>query len=120
MNALVVEPLPVPLRRDDTGAIRVGSSRVSLESVVRTFQNDATPEEIVHAYPTLSLPDVYAVLAWCLTHEDEVERYLEQEEEEAKSIRRKIEAAQPPRHGLRETLLARAKVREPHRDSSGE
>lgn len=33
-----------PLRREASGAIRVGASRVLLELVIRAFQDGATPE----------------------------------------------------------------------------
>lgn len=39
--------LPVPLRREDTGAIRVGGSRVLLELVIRASQDGKTPEATV-------------------------------------------------------------------------
>jgi uncharacterized protein (DUF433 family) len=51
-----------PLNEDASGALRVGSSRVLLEIVVRAFQDGATPETIVQRYSTLELADVYAVL----------------------------------------------------------
>jgi uncharacterized protein (DUF433 family) len=37
---------------------------VLLELVVREFRRGATPEQIVQAYDTLDLRDVYAVLAY--------------------------------------------------------
>jgi hypothetical protein len=38
-----------PLAEDASGALRVGSSRVLMELVVRAFQDGATPETIVQA-----------------------------------------------------------------------
>ena len=43
-----------PLRVDETGAIRVGQSRVLLELVIRAFQNGASPESIVSSYSNRS------------------------------------------------------------------
>jgi uncharacterized protein (DUF433 family) len=104
---MTIEPLPVPLREDETGAIRVGGTRVLLELVVRAFEDGATPETIVQRYETLKLADVYAVIGYCLTHKKEVAEYLAEREAQAAEVRRKIEASQPPRPGFREVLLAR-------------
>src|SRR5207248_189747 len=72
MIELPTEPIPVPLRRDDRGGYRVGTSRVSLDTVVGEFEGGADPEGIARAYPTLQLADVYAVIAYYLRHKDAV------------------------------------------------
>lgn len=122
MNTVDFEPLSVtvPLYEDPPGVLRVGDSRVLLELVIQEFRNGAVPEEIVQAYDTLELSDVYAVLAWCLAHEDEVERYMRQCDEDAEAVRRDIETARPKRRNLREMLLARSREKEKCRASSGE
>lgn len=43
---LILKSEKPPLREDETGAIRVGNSRVLLEIVIRAFQNGASPESI--------------------------------------------------------------------------
>ena len=53
----------MPLQTDADGVIRVGGTRVTLETVVEAFQQGATAEEIVQQYPSLALAEVYAVLA---------------------------------------------------------
>ncbi|HEV8061993.1 MAG TPA: DUF433 domain-containing protein [Gemmataceae bacterium] len=112
MTTFSLEPIAVPLRRDSTGGIRVGDTGVLLEIVLRAFRRGAAPEAIVAAYETLNLRDVYAVLAYCLDHEKEMDDYLRQCNEEEEAIRRKIEAAQPPDPKLRDVLLARARAKE--------
>ncbi|HEV3260924.1 MAG TPA: DUF433 domain-containing protein [Gemmataceae bacterium] len=107
MTTLVIEPQPVPLRQDDTGAIRVGSTRVLLELLIRAFQDGASPESIVQRYETLKLADVYAVISYYLTHQQEIEEYLRQREELADQVRRKIEAGQVSRPDFAEELRAR-------------
>ena len=77
-----------------TGALRVGDSRVLLEIVVRAFQDGATPETIVQRYSTLALPDVYAVLAYYLRHPGEVDEYLARREEKAEEVQQRIESQQ--------------------------
>jgi len=106
------EPIPVPLREDAHGAIRIGETRVLLDLVIQEFQNGATPEEIVESYNALDLADVYAVIGYYLRHQEEVAAYLRRREQEARAVREMIEAAQPPRSHLRAAILARARARE--------
>lgn len=89
---LSLESEPLPLRRDEHGAIRVGKTRVLLEMVIGAYQQGYNPEEIVEQFTTLQLADVYAVIAYYLNHKDEVNAYLQQVEEEAVQIRQKLEA----------------------------
>ena len=90
-------PPPVPLRRCDGDhlgvAYRVGSSRVSLDTVIHEFNDGADPEGIVSAYPTVELADVYAVIAYYLRHKGAVEEYLRKREAEAAELRQEIEGA---------------------------
>jgi len=59
---LAVRTDPVPLRTDEHGVVRVGTSQVLLDVVIREFNNGADPESLVYGYSTLDLADVYAVL----------------------------------------------------------
>ena len=83
-----------PLCEDAGGGLRVGSSRVLLEFVVRAFQDGATPEAIVQRYATMSLPDVYSVVAYYLRHREHVEAYLASRDVLAEEVRQKIEGQQ--------------------------
>jgi uncharacterized protein (DUF433 family) len=69
------------------GAVRVGKSRISLDLVVKQYDNGMTPEDMVRAYDTLELADLYAVIAYDLRHRDEVRAYLERREEQARALR---------------------------------
>lgn len=64
--ATVVER--VPLAKSDDGVIRVGGTRVTLETVVTAFDAGSTPEEIAQDYATLKLDDIYAVITYYLRH----------------------------------------------------
>ena len=99
-----------PLAEDASGALRIGSSRVLLEIVVRAFQDGATPETIVQRYSTLGLPDVYAVLAYYLRHPNEVEQYLAQREQKAEQVRQRIESQQGDLSEIRARLLTRRRA----------
>ncbi len=76
-----------PLREVEGGAVRVGKTRISLDLVVEEYQNGMTPEDMVGAYDTLALADVYAVIAYYLRHRDEVETYMRRRAEEAEALR---------------------------------
>src|SRR2546423_14390040 len=67
---------PPPLKRDESGVIRVNGTRIPLEAIVWRFQQGATPEEIVDVFPVLKLPDVYATINFCYQHEAEVRAYV--------------------------------------------
>lgn len=104
--ALIVNKQTVPLREDADGRMRVGETRVPLETVVGSFKDGAVPEEIVLAYPTLTLTEVYQVVAFYLANQREVETYLEERERLAEQVQRKVES-RFSKAGLRERLLAR-------------
>src|SRR5439155_26123683 len=93
-------------------AIRVGGTRILLDLVIHEFQQGATPEGTVDAYDALTLPDVYVVLGYYLHNPTPIDDYLRRREQEAEAVRRRIEAAQPPRPNLRAMLLARLQARE--------
>ena len=114
---LTLEAIPVPLRDDGQGGLRVGQTRVSLESVWHLHQQGASPADIVRAFDTLQLADVHAVLAWALRHSDDVHAYLKRRDEEAARVRRQLEEAglTPTREQsarLKEKLLARRQERQ--------
>src|SRR5438046_2229673 len=96
--------IPVPLREEADGSLRVGQSRVLLELLIHAFEDGKTPESIVYAYSTLSLPDVYAVIAYYLANREAVENYLARREREAVEIRAKIEASQRDLGELRQRI----------------
>ena len=96
-----------PLREDASGALRVGKSRVLLDLVIRAFQDGATPETIVQQYSTVSLIDVYAVIAYYLRHPREVQDYLAARDQSAMETRKRIEASQGDLGDIRARLLAR-------------
>ena len=59
-----IAPTQIPLNVSPDGVIRVGQTRVTLDTVVEAFADGATAEEIVQQYPTLKLADVYLVLGY--------------------------------------------------------
>ena len=95
-----------PLAKDAEGVIRVGGTRVSLDSVVCAFLDGSTPEEIVQQYPSLELADTYAAVTYYLNHRKEVEAYLNERKTQREQIRSEVEARFDPQ-GIRDRLLSR-------------
>jgi uncharacterized protein (DUF433 family) len=60
---ILAETQAVPMKADRNGVIRIGGSRVRLDTVIYAFNEGYTAEEIVSQYPVLRLADVYAVIA---------------------------------------------------------
>jgi uncharacterized protein (DUF433 family) len=66
---------------DGDGVIRVGKTRVMLESVIAAFRLGHSPETIRAQYPSLTLEEVYGAVTWCLAHPVEVEEYLHKQDQ---------------------------------------
>ena len=104
--SLTLEAQPLPMQECPDGVVRIGGTRVTLDLVIGAYRRGATPVEIVQAYDTLRLQDVYAVLSYYHGHPDEVDQYLREREMAAEQVRRENERRFPPA-GVRERLLAR-------------
>jgi uncharacterized protein (DUF433 family) len=96
----------VPLTTDADGVVRVGGTRVTLDTLVAAFLDGATAEEIAYQYPSLQLADVYSVLGYYLHRRAEVDSYLADRLQQAVQVRQQNEARHNPA-GVRERLLAR-------------
>src|SRR4051794_31124230 len=106
----LAEPLPLhaelpPLRVDEGGAVRVANTRISLDLVVEQYENGMAPEDLVRAYDSLALADVYAVIAYYLRHREVVGAYLKRRADEAEALRARIETERP--RVTRDELLTR-------------
>lgn len=86
------ETISVPLTVTEHGTIRVKGSRVSLDSIVHHFNLGATAEQIAQSFPSLSLGNIYAAIAYYLAHQEAVEEYLKQQEAEADDLRQQMES----------------------------
>ena len=96
----------MPLEFDKSGVIRVGGTRVTLDTIIYCFHEGATAEEISHQYPSLNLADIYFILGYYLKNRPEVDSYISERECAAKKIRRQNESRFKP-YGIRDRLLAR-------------
>ena len=98
----------VPLSEREDGSIHLTRSRVTLDTLVACYQQGDSAEEIAEAYPSLTLGQIYGVIAYYLERQDSVHDYLRRRETSAKEIRAGIES-EFPTTGLRARLLARRK-----------
>src|ERR1039457_2801074 len=94
-----------PLTEAD-GVIRIGKTRVTLDTVIAEFHEGATAEEITQQYPALMLGDVYSVIGYYLQHRAVIDNYLHEGEQEANRVRQENEARFDPA-GVRARLLSR-------------
>ncbi len=101
---------PVPLERLEDGTIRIRGTRVPMDTVIYSFRQGFTAEEIAQQFPSLELVDIYGVIGFYLRHQPDVERYIEEREAQAAAIRQSNEKRFPP-NGIRERLLARRNER---------
>ncbi len=118
---LDLAPQPVPLTRLPDGTLRVTGTRISLDLVIESYKDGASPETIIQWFDSLVLADVFAVISYYLKHTDEVEVYLRAREIEADALQRQIEAEMPIPAELRQRILdARARMEAAKNGASGE
>jgi uncharacterized protein (DUF433 family) len=68
-----------PLIEEREGVYYVSQSPITLAAVVLRFKEGLSPETIRRdCFPSLPLVKIYSVLSFYLTHQDQVENYLDQ------------------------------------------
>ena len=98
-----------PLTVLEGGAVRVTGTRMPLEVLIHSYVDWRwSAEKIVEQYDTLTLADVYAVLAFYHRHRPEVEAYIAAQEAKADALQREIVASQRPSPTRTELLQRRA------------
>ena len=102
--AAVTEKIPIETDKDDV--IRVGNTRVTLETLVLAFNGGSTAEEIVYQFPVLNIADVYAVITYYLRNRDTVEKYLNNRMQLSEQVKRRKQENKNM-NDIRERLLAR-------------
>ena len=96
------------------GGYYVAGTRISLDSVVYSFNDGSSPEAIQEDFPLLKRSQIYGAIAFYLDHQAEIDEYLsrsEREFREAEASGIPLEQADP---ALWEKLQrARARMAEP-------
>jgi uncharacterized protein (DUF433 family) len=73
------------IEQRDTGYWITGT-RISLDSVVLSYLNGESPENIAQNFPLLSLEQIYGAIAFYLSNRDIVDTYLEKSEDEFQQL----------------------------------
>jgi uncharacterized protein (DUF433 family) len=93
------------------GGYYLRDTRISLDSVVYSFQRGNSPESIQAEYPLLKRAQIYGAIAFYLEHKAEIDEYLTRSEREFQTSAIPLEQADP---ALWEKLQrSRAKLGEP-------
>lgn len=88
--------------------MRIGSTRVSLDSVILAFKQGYSPEEIALDFDSVTLGEVYSAINYYLQHKSEVDKYLAERAAQAEELRLEVEARFDPQ-SIRESLLSKTK-----------
>lgn len=86
--------------------MRVAHTRVTLDSIVRSFLDGATAEEIAAQYPSVERADTDAVITYYLHRRAEIDAYLQKRDEAAGEVRQENGKRWDPT-GIRARLLNR-------------
>jgi uncharacterized protein (DUF433 family) len=92
-KSMITTPVAVdvPLYTDEEGVIRVRNTRVTLLTLVAAHNRGDTPSEIHEGFPAIPLADIYAVLAYYLSHQSEVDDYIQHIKQAAEQRRHERE-----------------------------
>ncbi len=103
----------ISFTKTSDGTIRIGKTRVALESVVHHFSLGATAEEIAQKFPALTLAEVYGAISYFLDNHEVVAEYVLRQETESDRLQRETEAKfQTTTSRLRQLILARWEKRQ--------
>ena len=95
-----------PVTLDEDGVLRVGHTRVTLDTVVAAFEQGASAEEIAGQFSVLSLADVYGAISYYLHRHSVVVEYLQTRQALAQGMQTQAEKAYNP-IGTRARLMLR-------------
>lgn len=73
-------PVKTYIHQDEHGVLRVGDTRVMLDSVVAAFHAGHSAETIAQQYSALSLEEAYGAIAYYLANRTEVDLYLQKQQ----------------------------------------
>jgi len=84
----------VLLTRLDDGTIIITGTPIALEIVVARHNAGDTPDEIKRGFPSLDPADIYFVIAYYLSHRDEVDAYIQRQQERSQRVRQWLESGE--------------------------
>ncbi len=84
------------VRTDEHGVMRLGETRIMLDSIVASYLAGDSPESIQQQYPSASLEAVYGAITYYLASREEVDQYLSRQRDLWRKAREHAEAAGSP------------------------
>lgn len=107
-----VGTIPKPVRSVE-GVLKVGDTRVSLDTVVYAFNRGEDAAQIQEQYDSMSLAQVHAAIAYYLHNKAEVDAYIVRHSATREGFWKDHKAKHPPKI-TREMLLARQNGTDPN------
>ena len=105
---LAIEAQPIPLTETEDGALIVTGTRIPVDTIIYSFRRGDSAEQIADNYDSLRLADVYAILAFYLAHQRELDDYIQKREMASTETHRFIDT-HFDQTSFRSRLLARQK-----------
>src|SRR5436309_15043248 len=79
----------------EDGVYRIDGTRVSLDSIVYAFWRGDSAETIADSFPAVTLEQVYGAIAFYLSHQAEIDAYLERGDAEFEQLRQQARQSNP-------------------------
>ncbi|MFM7205376.1 MAG: DUF433 domain-containing protein [Planctomycetaceae bacterium] len=98
---------------DEHGVMRVGQTRVMLDSVLASFVEGGSAETIMHQYPALSLEEVYGAIAFYLGNRETMDAYLARQDAVWNRAREAVNQSASPVVARLRSAAARAGIGRP-------
>lgn len=95
--------VPSFLTQDPDGFVHVTGHRVGLQHLIHYYREGFSPEMLACEYPSLSLAEIHKVIAFYLENRGDVERYINDCENEMDQHRKSAEVG-PSMAELRQRL----------------
>src|SRR5437762_13191874 len=70
---------PLPIVPNQEGTLHVRGTRIPLHTILSSYEQGLSPEDIVQEYPSLKLGDVYMLIGYYLLQSPEVQEEMRRE-----------------------------------------
>jgi uncharacterized protein (DUF433 family) len=90
-----MDPMTGEYIEERDGGYYVARTRISLDSVVRSFLRGNSPETIQAEYPLLKLAQIYGAIAFYLDHQEAVNWYLNERQRDFEASAIPLSEANP-------------------------
>ncbi|MEX2215616.1 MAG: DUF433 domain-containing protein [Phycisphaeraceae bacterium] len=102
---------------DERGVAYIAGTRMKVHILVGQMQvNHFTFEQLLEGYPSLSLAQLHAALAYYYDHKDEIDQYAERVREESRQMQAADERTHPERYARLREKMRQYKERQQAKD----